>query len=335
MRDVYRPTRRHALMGAGGAALSAAFIRPARAADKVTLRLNWILNGVFSLFYNGRDKGFYRDEGIDLTIGEGQGSGLTVQSVAAGGDMFGLADGGSIILGASKGANVRAIMGIMNKSPYVISMRADSGVHTVKDLVGKTIAVTPGEAGLPLLQAIWKANDIDPSSVHLLNVDGSAKMVAVLSKRTDGLLAGLDSQVVILKHKGLQQVILPYADLGVNTQGVSMFTTNAMLEKNPDLVHRLLRATVRSMQEAQKDPAETVSAGIKAKPEQDRSMFNDQLAAAATLFYAPGDTQRRLGFMMEEDWARTLELMKRYQGLTTDKKATDFFTDSYLPYKTA
>ena len=325
-------TRRTALTGIGAAALAGASIRPACAADAVTLRLNWILNGAFSLFYNGRDKGFFRDEGIELTIGEGQGSGRTVQAVAAGSDMFGLADGGSIILGGSKGAGVRAVMGIMNTSPYTISMREDSGVKTVQDLVGKTIAVTPGEAGLPLLQAIWAANRIDPASVHLLNVDGAAKLVAVLSKRTDGLLAGLDSQVVILDHKGLKQVVLKYADLGVNTQGVSLFTTTATAEKNPDLVHRMVRATIRSMQDAQQKPGEVVDAGLRVKPEEDRALFADQLKAASTLFYAPGDTRKRLGFMMAEDWTRTLDLMKRYQDLTTDMQAEAFYTDAFLPY---
>jgi NitT/TauT family transport system substrate-binding protein len=321
------------LQGIGGAALAGVAVRPARAADAVTLRLNWILSGIFSLFYDGRDKGFFRDEGIDLTIGEGQGSGRTVQSVAAGGDMFGLADGGSIILGASKGAGVRAVMGIMNTSPYVISMRAETGVKTVKDLVGKTIAVTPGEAGLPLLQAIWAANGIDPASVTLLNVDGAAKLVAVLSKRTDGLLAGLDSQVVILNHKGLKQIVLRYADLGVNTQGVSLFTTTGLIQKNPDLVRRMVRATIRSMTDAQQNPNDVIDAGLRAKPEEDRSLFVDQLKAGSELFYAPGDTQKRLGFMMPEDWARTVELMTRYQGLTTDMKADAFYTDSFLPYQ--
>lgn len=322
--------RRTALAGAAALA-SAAIIGPARAAEPVTLRFNWVLSGLFSAFYDGRDKGYYRDEGIDLTLGEGQGSGRTVQSVAAGSDMFGLADGGSIILGASKGAAVRAVIGIMNKSPYTISMRADAGVKTVKDLVGKTIAVTPGEAGLPLLAAIWAANGIAPDAVRLLNVDGAAKLVAVLNKRVDGLLAGLESQVVILNHKGLEQTVLQYADMGVNTQGVSMFTTTALQQKSPDLVKRMVRASIRCLQDAQRTPEATVDAGMRAKPEEDRSLFVDQLKAASTLFYAPGDTQRRLGFMMPEDWERTLDLMKRYQGLVTEMKADAFYTDAFLP----
>jgi NitT/TauT family transport system substrate-binding protein len=323
--------RRRTALGALAGLGAAAIIRPAHAMDAVTLRLNWILSGIFSLFYYGKDMGFFRDEGIELTIGEGQGSGRTVQSVAAGSDTFGLADGGSIILGGSKGAAIKAVMGVMNESPFVISMRADSGVKTVKDLVGKTIAVTPGEAGLPLLQAIWAANGIAPDSVHLLNVDGAAKLVAVLDKRVDGLIGGLDSQVVILSHKGMQQVVLLYADMGVNTQGVSLFTTNALLQKNPDLVRRFVRASVRSMQAAEQHPDAIVDAGLRVKPDEDRSMFVDQLKAGSSLFYAPGNAKRQLGFMMPADWERTLDLMKRYQELVTTMPASDFYTDSFLP----
>jgi NitT/TauT family transport system substrate-binding protein len=323
-------SRRQLMAGVAGAG-TMLMVRPANAADAVTLRLNWILSGVFSVFWYGKERGFFRDEGIDLTPAEGQGSARTVQSVAAGGDMFGLADGGSIILGATKGAGVKAVMGILNKSPYTISMREETGVKTVKDLVGKTIAVTPGEASLPLLQAVWNANGIDPQSVHLLNVDGAAKLTAVLEKRVDGLLAGFESQAVILDHKGLKQIILEYADLNVNTQGVSLFTTGELIRKNPDLVRRMVRATVRSFREGLLHPEDVVDAGMRVKADEDRSIFVDQWKAAATLFYSPIDTKRRLGYMMPEDWSRTLELMKRYQELVTDKPPTDFYTDEFVP----
>ncbi|AMJ61557.1 sulfonate ABC transporter substrate-binding protein [Bosea sp. PAMC 26642] len=319
------------MIGLGAAALASPSIVRAAPLERVSLRLNWVLSGLFSAFYNGRDKGFFSEEGIELTIGEGKGSGVTVQAVAAGGDTFGLADGGSIILGATKGAAVKAVMGIMNTSPYSISMREEVGVKTIKDLVGKTIAVTPGEAGLPLLQAIWAANGIDPASVKLLNVDGSGKLVAILSGRVDGVLAGLESQVVILAQKGLKQTVLKYADLGANTQGVSLFTTVATEQKQPDLVKRMVRAMIRSMKDAEQNPAAVVDAGIKAKPSEDKALFAEQLKVASTLFYAPSDSKKRLGFMMAEDWARTLELMKRYQDLVTDMPADRFYTNAFLP----
>src|SRR4051812_4850487 len=106
---------------------------PAAAQDKVTFRLNWIAYGFHTPFYLGVERGYYKDEGIDLTIGEGQGSVRAVQTVGAKGDTFGLADGGSVVAGVTKGAPVRAVMAVTNSSPYALSARTDSGIKTLKD----------------------------------------------------------------------------------------------------------------------------------------------------------------------------------------------------------
>ena len=129
---------------------------PADAADKVQFRLNWILYGFHTPFYLGLERGYYTEEGIDLTIGEGQGSVRAVQTVGAKGDDFGLSDGGSVVAGATKGAPVKAVMAITNSSPYALSVRADIGIKTLKDVEGKTIASAPGEAGLQLLPGMLK-----------------------------------------------------------------------------------------------------------------------------------------------------------------------------------
>ena len=80
-----------------------------------------------------------------------------VQTVGAKGDMFGLADGGSVVAGVSKGAPVKAVMAVTNSSPYSLAVRADAGIKTLKDIEGKTVASAPGEAGLQLLPALVRA----------------------------------------------------------------------------------------------------------------------------------------------------------------------------------
>ncbi len=195
---------------------------PASAADKVSLRLNWLLSGVHSIFYLGLAKGFYKDAGIDLSIGEGQGSARTVQVVATGGDTFGLVDGGSVIAGAVRGAQIKAVLGILNTSPYGITFREDTGVKTIRDAEGKTVGATAGEASLALLPAIWKQNSVDGGKVKVLNVDGPGKIIAIMQKQADGILAGLEGQVIILDQKGLKQKVFSFAELGVNTQGLTI-----------------------------------------------------------------------------------------------------------------
>src|SRR5437763_16291355 len=80
------------------AVLAAAFIaspftaRPAAAADKVVLMLNWYVYGEHAPFYYGKEKGIFTAEGIDLEIQEGRGSGVTAQAVAAKTANFGYVD---------------------------------------------------------------------------------------------------------------------------------------------------------------------------------------------------------------------------------------------------
>ena len=85
----------------------------AMAQDAVTFRLNWYMGGLHVPFYYGKEKGFYKEEGIDLTINEGRGSANTVQVVAAGSDTFGLADSSSVIATAAKGAEIKSVMSLL------------------------------------------------------------------------------------------------------------------------------------------------------------------------------------------------------------------------------
>lgn len=322
--------RKSALAAMAALSLGLATTLPARAADKASLRLNFLLSGVHTIFFYGKAAGAYTAEGIDLTVGEGQGSVRTVQTVATGGDTFGLADAGSVIAGATKGATVVSVMGILNKSPYAISFRADSGVKTIKDIEGKTIAASAGEASLALLPALWKTNGIDGSKVHILNVDGAGKIVAVLQKRVDGLLAGLENQVVVLDQKGLKQTVFSFADLGANTEGLTILVSKSTLDNKPDLVARFVRATRKAIELSRTDPEKAVAAAIAEKPQADHDLLKAQLVSSLDLLESSDSKGHALGYMAPADWVRTLDLMKQYQELTTEMAVDSFYTNKFV-----
>ena len=303
----------------------------ARADDAATLRLNWLIYGFHTPFYLGVEKGFYRRHGIDLTVAEGAGSGRAVQTVATGSDTFGLADGGSIIAGAAKGAPVQAVMGIMDTSPYAVIVRADSGITDAKGLAGKTIAATTGEAGLNIFPAILKRNGMPDDAVKFLRVDGAAKLVAILENRAVGILGGVENQALILPQRGLKVTVLPYASMGVNTMGLAIIATRDTIAKNPDMVRRFNAATREAFEAAIADPEAAIAAGRKAKPDMEHDLALAQLKAGLTLVKSPRGADKPVGWMSPDDWAETLALMKEYQDLKTDLPATAFWTDALLP----
>jgi NitT/TauT family transport system substrate-binding protein len=303
----------------------------AQAQDKVTFRLNWLLYGFHTPFYLGLERGYYKDEGIDLTIGEGQGSVRAVQTVGAKGDMFGLADGGSVVAGVSKGAPVKAVMAVTNSSPYSLAVRTDSGIKTLKDVEGKTIATAPGEAGLQLLPALFARNNVDIDKVKILRVEGAGKMVAVAEKRAEGLMAGLDNQSLTLPKEGVPLIDFAYSKYGTNTVGLTIFTNTDVIRENPDLVRRFVKATVRSFDAAIKDPEASIKAGQKMKADLETALSLAQLKVGIGLMKTEATAKLPTGYFAQKDWEDTLELMKKYMSLETPMKASDYFTNEFLP----
>jgi NitT/TauT family transport system substrate-binding protein len=308
-----------------------ALAAPAAAQDRVSFRLNWLIYGFHAPFYLGIERGYYREAGIDLTIGEGQGSARAVQLVAAGSDMFGLSDGASIINGVTRGAPIQAVMGIMNKSPFAVIVRADSGVRSIRDLAGRTIAATTGEAGLVMFPAMLRANNMPADSVRFLRVDGAGKLVATLENRTIGMLGGVENQALILPQRGLAVHSILYADNGANTMGLAIHATRETIQRNPDMVRRFIRATQRSFEAGEREPEAAIAAVLRIKPDQDRALALAQLRAGLPLVRSAHGADRAIGWMAQQDWAETLTLMKEFQELRTELNADAFFTNAHLP----
>ncbi len=307
------------------------FASPAFALDKVSFRLNWLLYGFHTPFYLGLERGYYRDEGIELTIGEGQGSVRAVQTVGAKGDMFGLADGGSVINGVTRGAPVKAVMAITNSSPYTLTGRSDMGIRTMKDFEGKTIASAAGEAGLALLPALFQRNGVDMSKVNILRVDGSGKMVAIAEKRVEGIMGGLDNQSLTLASQGIPIIDFGYAANGVNTVGLTIVANDELIASNPDLVRRFVKATVRSFEAAAKEPEAAIGAGRNVKPDLAPELSMAQLKVGLALMKSEATKALPTGSFALKDWSDTVDLMTKYQDLKTDKKPSDFFSIDFLP----
>jgi NitT/TauT family transport system substrate-binding protein len=313
------------------ASLLAVLMTPAVAQEKATLRLNWLIYGFHSPFYLGVDKGYYKAEGIDLEIGEGKGSASAVQVVGAKGDTFGLSDGASIVNGITKSAPIKAVMGIMNTTPFAIIARADSGIKTIKDIEGKTITATAGEAGLTIMPALVQANKLDENKISFLRVDGATKLVAVLENKAAGLLGGSENQALILEQKGLKVVVLNYADYGVNTMGLAIHVHQDTLKDKQKMVEGFIRATQKSFVEAEKNPDAAITALAKVKPDLEKDLALKQLQAGLKLVRSRAAPNAPIGQMQAVDWKMTVDLMKAYQELKTDLPIDAFYTNALLP----
>ena len=304
---------------------------PARAADDVSLRLNWYLVGFHAPIYMGNERGYFADEGINLTINEGRGSGVSTQIIGAKDDTFGIADAGTMVLAATKGIPIKAVMSPMNISPFGIISRADAGIKTVKDLEGKRLAVTAGDSLTQLFPAVVKANGLDESAIEMVFVDPAGKVVSVLEKKADALLGSADAQYFQIEDKGVDAAAINFADVGVNTVGLSVIAHEDTIAEKPELIKRFVKAMRRSYESAIADPDAAIASAVKAKPDVNAEVLKGQLLVDLDLLHSPASKSGGIGYAAAEDWERTLSLMQEYRGLETDRDASSFYTNAFLP----
>src|SRR5947209_3879569 len=117
---------------------------PAMADDKVVLMLNWYVYGEHAPFYYDKEKGIFAAELIDLDIQEGRGSGVTTQAVAARTAQFGYVDVPTMMRASVKGAPVIATGVLLQTSPMSVMGFIERGIRKPEDIMGKTVASTPG-----------------------------------------------------------------------------------------------------------------------------------------------------------------------------------------------
>jgi NitT/TauT family transport system substrate-binding protein len=301
----------------------------ARAQDAVSLRLNWYLGGLHVPYYYGVDKGFFKAEGIDLTINEGRGSANTVQVVAAGSDTFGMADSSSVVSLIAKGGEIKSVMNVLSSTGFAVVSLASAGIKTPKDLEGKSLAVSPGDPLRQLFEALAAHNKLDLTKINFVQVDPAAKVVTVLEKRADALLGGADDQFFLIKYKDQEPAALRFADNGANIVGMTIVTSNATIKNKPDLVRRFVKASIKSWEEAKKNPDAAVDAAMKVKPDLNRQSTKDQMMVDFELMDSP-NVKGKTGYGDERDWKQTVELLKKYRGLETTSDWTVFHTNEFV-----
>ena len=131
-----------------------------------TVRLDFIIGGKHAPWFVALEKGFYAKRGLAATIQAGSGSADTVRAIAAGGADFGFADISTAIVARSRGTPVQ-IVAQFGYVPATIMWREDTAIKKLKDLEGKSWAISPGQAQWYLMPAYCRINNIDFKSIKI------------------------------------------------------------------------------------------------------------------------------------------------------------------------
>lgn len=221
-----------------------------RPLQPVTLQLKWKHQFQFAGYYAALENGYYREAGLDVRILEGGPTHSSVETVINGGADFGVSNT-QLLLDRSRGAPVVALAAIMQHSPLSLVVRQDSGIHTVKDLVGRKLMLGPDSAEL---RAYFKCAGVDESSFH--RQAHSQNIIDLINRRTDGLSAYTPNQPYILEQAGVDYLELRALDGGIDFYGDVLFTTEQYIKDHPEPVKAFRQASLQGWTYAMQHPDE-------------------------------------------------------------------------------
>jgi len=303
---------------------------PAAAADKATLRLDWVNSGYHAIWYYGLDKGIFQKAGIDLEVLEGKGSAVTAQTVGNGSVMFGTADTAVVMGFISQGMPIKIVGGYLRQSALAIIFPAEKGWKRFADMGNAKIGYSAGGASSQILPALIKKAGLE-GKVELISMEPAAKMTSVLTHRVDGIDSFGFLVVSILEGQGFKAATLPYANEGVNIPGLSLIAGDDTIKKDPDLVRRMVTAMEQTIAAARKDPEGAIDSLMKRSPTLDRAVVLRTLTLSFDLLDPDWGKGKPLTWMSPEAIGKSQDILLEYGGMQKKLPVDDYFTNAFVP----
>ncbi|GAB5378589.1 MAG: ABC transporter substrate-binding protein [Acuticoccus sp.] len=302
------------------------------ALDEVTLTMNWTADSAHLGFAMAKEKGFYEEAGLDVTLEEGRGSSVAAQLVATGQAQLGYADAGAALNVASQGAPIKVISTIWKSGQFGLQYLADSGIETPADLKGKKIAVAPGTAMVPLVPVFLAANGMSEDDVEIISATQSAALGLLAKGDIDAIAETPENTVVPLAQQGLDVENMYFYNNGVPVVSLSLIARADKIEADADLYKRFISATAKGWQAAMENPEEAVDALLKIFPETENS--KEALLQGATYSFAsvcPAGSGDAIGATDAETWGGIYDVMTTAMSFSDAKPITDYYTLELLP----
>jgi NitT/TauT family transport system substrate-binding protein len=219
-----------------------------------TFILDFLPYGEYTPYFTALDKGWYREEGLDVKILRGAGSGDTIKRIAVGQGEAGSADFSALVgAKANEDIKVRAIGAYFRRPPHSIFVREGTGINTAKDLAGKTLSITPGNSHQILFPLLAQLAGFSADSVKWVTMDGAAMGPALITGRVDGAPFFANHEARLQKQAKTQGITLKrisYADAGFDMYSLVIFAREDSIAKEPEPLKAFLRASVKGIKHA-------------------------------------------------------------------------------------
>ncbi len=308
-----------ALLGA----ILAGCTRPTPTPQKVTIAMGYIPNVQFAPFYVAIEKGYFREEGIELDFNYGWEVDL-VKLVGTGELDFAVASGEQVLLARSQGLPVVYVAGWYHRFPVVVASLEEKGFRSLQDLKGKKVGI-PALFGASYVgwRALLKAEGLREEDFNLQEI-GYTQVESLTKGLVDAAICYAMNEPVQLRLAGYKVNVISVADR-VNIISNGIMTNEKTIKERPELVQGLVRAFIRGLRYTIEHPDEAFEISKKYVPEM-KEEHREVLKEAIKFWSSP-----HLGQTEKADWEATLRTLQDMGLITKDLRVEEAFTNEFVP----
>src|SRR5471030_729245 len=318
--------------------LSAPLAAPADAqTTKLKLVLNWKYQGPQGMFFLADDKGYFKAEGLEVTLDQGNGSGAGVPLVANGTYDVAFGDINALIeLAAKKPDDAPIAVYVMfNQPPFTVAVKADSPIKSPKDFVGKTLGGAANDGALKLFPALCKITKIDCTKVNITNMQPNLREQMLMQGQVDGVFGYVNTirfSARLIGIKDDQIRFINYGDYGMDLYSNAIIVSKKLVKENPKAVAGLVRAINKGLIDSLKDIDASVAAVAKResliKVDIEKERF---VATLKDEMNHPEIATIGLGNVNPERLKKSIDILVEANNLPRTPAVSEIFTPEFLP----
>jgi NitT/TauT family transport system substrate-binding protein len=303
----------------------------AQPVEKVVFALNWFPVGDHAAYWVALDKGYYRQRGLDVELQNSKGSGDSIAKVDTGRADIGLADSAVVIAAVGRGAQVKVVGMVFDKTPMNTWSRKESPIARPRDMEGKTVGAPPGDAQRQMFPAFAKLAGIDPAKVTWVNIEPAAKIAALAEKRVDGVADYTTGLPFYEKAMGKgNALMMPWADHGFDLYSMSIIASEKTMRERPKVLRAFLEASYLGWRDVMSDPKAALEIFKKRVPEIDVAVIEPNLLMGLELMKTDRYAQHGLGWVDEKKMCASVELVNTYMNPPRKAGCREVFTTEFL-----
>jgi NitT/TauT family transport system substrate-binding protein len=335
MTRLIRLGRNAVLASACLAAFGAASAALAQAPVKFTL--DWRFEGPAAPFTVALDKGYFKAEGLEVTIDTGSGSRESIPRVASGTYDIGAGDVNSLIRfrDENPAIDLKAVMMVYDRPPFAIVGRKSKGITAdPKSLVGKKFGAPAADGAYAQWPIFKSVNNLDDSSMKFENVGFPVREPMLASGEVDAVFGFSFSVYLNLKSRGVPvDDIVPIlmSDHGVELYGNVLMVSPKFAAEKPEAVKGFIKAVTKGLRDSIADPAAATATVIKrndvAKAEVEKERLELSLKQN---FVTPWVKANGYGGIDKARFAKSIDQIGLTFKFKSKPKVEDVFTEAFL-----